>query len=63
MKVLSQSLTTMSKVVAFNAVDGVDSESELSGKLGGTFNVTQKLGVYGEVSTITNDEITNYGQR
>ena len=43
-------------------VDGTD--TELSGKFGGTFNVSQKLGVYGEVSTITNgDEDRNYGTK
>ena len=49
-------------VVAVADVDGT--ETELSGKLGGTFNVTEKLGVYGEVSTITNgDEDRNYGTK
>ena len=50
---------------ALVAVDGIDgTETELSGKLGGTFNVSQKLGVYGEVSTITNgDEDRNYGTK
>ena len=33
-----------------NAVDGVDSESNFSGKLGGNISATDKLGVYGEVS-------------
>ena len=50
---------------ALTAVADVDgTETELSGKLGGTFNVTEKLGVYGEVSTITNgDEDRNYGTK
>ena len=50
---------------ALVAVDGIDgTETELSGKLGGTFNVSQSLGVYGEVSTITNgDEDRNYGTK
>ena len=49
-------------VVAVADVDGT--ETELSGKLVGTFNVTEKLGVYGEVSTITNgDEDRNYGTK
>ena len=50
---------------AFVAVDGVDgTETELSGKLGATFNVSQSLGIYGEVSTITNgDEDRNYGTK
>ena len=33
-----------------NAADGVDSESNFSGKLGGAISATDKLGVYGEVS-------------
>ena len=33
-----------------NAADGVDSESNFSGKLGGSISATDKLGVYGEVS-------------
>ncbi len=50
---------------ALVAVDGIDgTETELSGKLGGTFNVSQSLGVYGEISTITNeDEDRNYGTK
>ena len=50
---------------AFTAVADVDgTQQELSGKLGGTFNVSQKLGVYGEVSTITNDgEDRSYGTK
>ena len=50
---------------AFTAVADVDgSDSKISGKLGGTFNVTQKLGVYGEFSGISNgDEDNNYGTK
>ena len=50
---------------ALTAVADVDgTETELSGKLGGTFNVTQKLGVYGEFSGISNgDEDNNYGTK
>jgi len=33
-----------------NAVDGVDSESNFSGKLGASVPATDKLGIYGEVS-------------
>ena len=33
-----------------NAADGVDSESNFSGKLGASVSATDKLGVYGEVS-------------
>ena len=45
---------------AISAVADVDgSDTRLSGKLGGKFNVTQKLGVYGEVSGISNEEADN----
>ena len=56
---------TCSTCLALTAVADVDgTETELSGKLGGTFNVSEKLGVYGEVSTITNgDEDRNYGTK
>ena len=33
-----------------NAADGVDSDSNFSGKLGASVSATDKLGVYGEVS-------------
>ena len=33
-----------------NAADGIDSESNFSGKLGASVSATDKLGVYGEVS-------------
>tara|TARA_B100000287_G_C20185833_1_gene604116 strand:+ start:24 stop:380 length:357 start_codon:yes stop_codon:yes gene_type:complete len=33
-----------------NAADGIDSESNFSGKLGGNLAATDKLGFYGEVS-------------
>ena len=50
---------------AFTAVADVDgTETELSGKLGGTYNISQKLGVYGEFSGISNgDEDNNYGTK
>ena len=50
---------------ALTAVADVDgTETELSGKLGGTFNVSESLGIYGEVSTVTNgDEDRNYGTK
>ena len=45
---------------AFTAVADVDgSDSRISGKVGGTFNVTQKLGVYGEFSGISNEDADN----
>ena len=50
---------------AVSAVADVDgTETRLSGKLGGKFNVTQKLGVYGEFSGTSNDEADNtYGTK
>ncbi len=50
---------------AYTVVADVDGkEAELSGKVGGTFNVTQNLGVYGEFSGISNgDEDNNYGTK
>ena len=41
---------------AIVAVDGVDSENRISGKLGGSFAATDKLGVYGELSVLTADK-------
>ena len=49
-------------LVAVADVDGT--ETELSGKLGGTFNVSQKFGIYGEFSGISNgEEDNNYGTK
>ena len=50
---------------AISAVADVDgTERTLSGKLGGKFNVTQRLGVYGEFSGTSNDEADNtYGTK
>ena len=50
---------------ALTAVADVDgTETKLSGKLGGTFDVTQKLGVYGEVSGVSNEDADNtYGTK
>ena len=33
-----------------NAADGVDSDSNWSGKVGGSVSATEKLGIYGEVA-------------
>jgi len=38
------------------AEQGEDSDWRLSGKVGGQFNATDKLGVYGEVSLLTAEE-------
>ena len=40
--------------------DGADSEVELSGKVGTSFDITENTEFYNEVSFITGDE-TNYG--
>ena len=50
---------------ALTAVADVDgTNTEFSGKLGGTFNVTQKLGVYGELSGISKKDADNsYGSK
>ena len=47
-----------------NAADGVDSESNFSGKLGGNISATDKLGFYGEVSfSQVEDADNNYGSK
>ena len=50
---------------AWTAVADVDgSELEISAKVGGTYNLTDKIGVYGEFSGISNgDEDNNYGTK
>ena len=47
-----------------NAADGVDSESNFSGKLGGSLAATDKLGVYGEISFSQVEDADNtYGTK
>ena len=47
-----------------NAVDGVDAESNFSGKTGASFNATEKLGIYGEVSFSQVEDADNtYGTK
>ena len=47
-----------------NAADGVDSESNFSGKLGGNISATDKLGFYGEVSFAQVEDADNtYGTK
>ena len=44
--------------------DGGDSDTQFSGKLGGSFGATEKLDVYGEVSLVTADDAdNNYGTK
>ena len=47
-----------------NAVDGVDSDSNFSGKLGGSIAASEKLGLYGEVSFAAIEDADNtYGRK
>ena len=39
--------------------DGADGDTRISGKLGGSFAATEKLGVYGELSLVTADSDTD----
>ena len=41
------------------AEDGVDSETNLSGKVGASIAATDKLDFYGEVSVITDEDVDN----
>ena len=47
-----------------NAADGVDSDSNFSGKLGASVSATEKLGLYGEVSFAQVEDADNsYGTK
>ena len=47
-----------------NAADGVDSDSNFSGKFGGSVAATDKLGIYGEVSFSQVEDADNtYGTK
>ena len=47
-----------------NAADGVDAESNFSGKVGASVSATEKLGLYGEVSfSQVEDADNNYGTK
>lgn len=51
---------------ALVAIDGEDTETEFSGKAGVGVEVTEQLGIYGEVSFLTDGddaEDTNYGTK
>ena len=48
---------------AIVAVDGVDTETEFSGKAGVDVAVTEQLSVYGEISFLTGEDDTNYGSK
>ena len=44
------------------AGDGIDSEVELSGKVGGSVALSESIALYGELSAITGEEIS-YGTK
>ena len=47
-----------------NAADGVDSDSNFSGKVGGSVAATERLGVYGELAvTAVEDSDNTYGTK
>lgn len=48
---------------AIVAGDGVDSELEMSGKVGGTVALSESVDLYGEVSFLTGDTDTSYGTK
>ena len=49
---------------AIVAIDGEDQETEFSGKVGVTADVSDNVGIYGEVAFLTNgDEDANYGTK
>ena len=50
---------------AFVAADAADSNTQFSGKLGGSIAASSKLDVYGEISllTVEGDEDNNYGSK
>tara|TARA_R110002012_G_scaffold3171_1_gene14816 strand:- start:188 stop:532 length:345 start_codon:yes stop_codon:yes gene_type:complete len=43
--------------------DGAESEVELSGKIGGTAPLSERLALYGEVSFMTGDTNSSYGTK
>lgn len=49
-------------IIAVADVDGT--ENELSGKVGGTYNISSKLGIYGEFSGVSVEDSDNkYGTK
>ena len=49
-------------IIAVADVDGT--ENELSGKIGGTYNISSKLGIYGEFSGVSVEDADNkYGTK
>ena len=54
-------LLTMSRLTAIVAVDGVETETEFSGKAGIGLPVSDAIGVYGEVSFLTAEDDDDFG--
>lgn len=48
---------------AYLQAPGVDGEGEFSGKVGGSFEITPKLGAYWEASFLTGDDVVGYGSK
>jgi len=48
---------------ALVAIDGEDTETELSGKAGASVSITENLSAYGEVSFLTTDDDNGYGTK
>ena len=45
------------------AVDGEENETELSGKVGASVGLTDRIDAYGEVSVLTAEDDNNYGTK
>ena len=54
-------LTTSRLVLPIVAVDGVETETEFSGKAGIGLPVSDAIGVYGEVSFLTAEDDDDFG--
>ena len=48
---------------ALIAPEGEDGETRLSGKIGGDITATEKLGIYGEISVLTDEDDNFYGTK
>ena len=45
------------------APEGDDGETRLSGKVGGNIAATEKLGIYGEIAVLTDEDDNFYGTK
>ena len=45
------------------APEGDDGETRLSGKIGGNIAATEKLGIYGEIGVLTDEDDNLYGTK